>query len=200
MVEVVCPLCDEEIDLGVNLTGEYECPYCEGSFEYESESLDIDQIEQYIHEIEGGKIEPDFIIKDYSYTDTVFSKVFSIILSIPFIFLFGIGLIFIYFILKEPIETEYFNEKIIYFEKADLIIFYKTRNNIISDYDYLKIGDDALFTFSTRSVEGGSGISSKVTITCRSTGVTDYFLNSYDRIGSDWEGLAKYRGIKCVGD
>ena len=36
MVEVECPLCSEAVDLGSDSTGTYECPYCEGDFEYES--------------------------------------------------------------------------------------------------------------------------------------------------------------------
>ncbi|MBT5594058.1 MAG: DUF3592 domain-containing protein [Euryarchaeota archaeon] len=36
MVEVECPLCSETVDLGSDSTGTYECPYCEGDFEYES--------------------------------------------------------------------------------------------------------------------------------------------------------------------
>ena len=35
MVEVECPLCSEAVDLGSDSTGTYECPYCEGDFEYE---------------------------------------------------------------------------------------------------------------------------------------------------------------------
>ena len=36
MVEVECPLCSKTVDLGSDSTGTYECPYCEGDFEYES--------------------------------------------------------------------------------------------------------------------------------------------------------------------
>jgi len=36
MVEVECPLCSKTVDLGSDSTGTYECPYCEGGFEYES--------------------------------------------------------------------------------------------------------------------------------------------------------------------
>jgi hypothetical protein len=196
MVEVVCPLCDEEIDLESDATGEYECPYCEGSFGYESELYDFDQIEQYIDEIEKGIIEADFIIKDYSYTDEVYWKYIRLILSIPFILLFGIGLIFIYFILQEPFETEHFVDRIIYHQDSDLIIFYKTRNGIVRDYNYLEIADDALLRFSTMSVESGSGVISEVTITCRSKKTNDNFRN----VDSYWREFAEYRGLRCVGN
>ena len=36
MVEVECPLCSKTVDLGSDSSGTYECPYCEGDFEYES--------------------------------------------------------------------------------------------------------------------------------------------------------------------
>jgi len=36
MVEVECPLCTSTVDLGSNITGTYECPYCHEDFEYES--------------------------------------------------------------------------------------------------------------------------------------------------------------------
>ena len=36
MAEVECPLCSKTVDLGSDSTGTYECPYCEGDFEYES--------------------------------------------------------------------------------------------------------------------------------------------------------------------
>ena len=50
MVEVLCPLCEKEVDLGVDTSGEYECPYCEGSFEYESEST-ATKFHQFAQEI-----------------------------------------------------------------------------------------------------------------------------------------------------
>ena len=67
MVEVLCPLCEKEVDLGVDSSGEYECPYCEGFFEYESESTGFENLDQYVKDIEAGMVEPDFVIKDYSY-------------------------------------------------------------------------------------------------------------------------------------
>jgi hypothetical protein len=36
MVEVECPSCTKTVDLGSDSSGTYECPYCEGDFEYES--------------------------------------------------------------------------------------------------------------------------------------------------------------------
>ena len=37
MVEIECPLCAESIDLGMAEEGEYECPYCEDVFHWESD-------------------------------------------------------------------------------------------------------------------------------------------------------------------
>ena len=198
MVVVLCPLCNIEVDLGVEISGEYECPHCAGSFEYESESLDLDQIEQYIDDIEAGIIEPDFVIKDESYTDEVYWKVIRLLLSIPFIFLFGIGLIFIYFILNEPFETEHFVNKAIYNQKSDLILFYRTRNSILTGHNCVEIADDAIINFSTMSVESGSGSSSIVIITCRSKDVSEHISHPF--VSSDWREFADYRGIRYVGN
>jgi hypothetical protein len=38
MVEIECPLCTESIDLGMAEEGEYECPYCEYEFYWESDN------------------------------------------------------------------------------------------------------------------------------------------------------------------
>ena len=35
MVEVECPSCTETVDLGIESSGTYECPYCQNNFEYE---------------------------------------------------------------------------------------------------------------------------------------------------------------------
>ena len=39
MVEIECPLCAESIDLGMAEEGEYECPYCEDVFHWESDEF-----------------------------------------------------------------------------------------------------------------------------------------------------------------
>lgn len=36
MVEVQCPHCDKNIELGHGESGLFHCPYCDGEFEYES--------------------------------------------------------------------------------------------------------------------------------------------------------------------
>lgn len=44
MVQILCPHCDEEIELDDHASGEFACPYCEGEFEWnmdtESEGYD----------------------------------------------------------------------------------------------------------------------------------------------------------------
>ena len=37
MVEILCPHCDEEIELDDDASGEFACPYCEGEFEWNVE-------------------------------------------------------------------------------------------------------------------------------------------------------------------
>ncbi len=38
MVEILCPHCEEEIELDDDASGEFACPYCEGEFEWNLES------------------------------------------------------------------------------------------------------------------------------------------------------------------
>ena len=199
MVEVPCPLCDKEVDLGVDSSGEYECPYCEGFFEYESESIGFDNLDQYIEDIEAGRIEPDFVIKNYSYKETAFSKVISLLIAIPFI-LIGVGLIMIYFILKEPLKTEHFAENIIYNQKNDAIVFYETRNGIITECSYLEIADDAIIRLNSHSTEGGSGTYSMLSITSRSKGIREMFDSGFYYTYSDWNDFAEYRGLRYSGN
>ena len=40
MVEILCPHCEEEIELDDDASGEFSCPYCEGEFECGMESAD----------------------------------------------------------------------------------------------------------------------------------------------------------------
>ena len=41
MVEILCPHCEEEIELEDNVFGTFECPHCESDFEWEDSSLDV---------------------------------------------------------------------------------------------------------------------------------------------------------------
>ena len=34
MVEILCPHCEEEIELDDDAYGEFSCPYCDGEFEW----------------------------------------------------------------------------------------------------------------------------------------------------------------------
>ena len=195
MVEVVCPLCDKEVDLGVDSPGEYECPYCEGFFEYEPKSTGFDNLDQYIEDIESEVIEPDFVIKNYSYKETAASKIVGLIFWAPFI-LIGIGLIMIILILKEPLETEYFEEKIIYNKKQDSIVFYETINGVVTKCSHLEIADDARIRLNSHSTEGGSGTYSMLSITSRSKGIREMFESGFYYTYTDWNGFAEYRGLR----
>ncbi len=195
MVEVLCPLCEKEVDLGVDSSGEYECPYCEGFFEYESESTGFENLDQYVKDIEAGMVEPDYVIKDYSYKETAASKIISLIFWTPFI-LIGIGLIMIIIILKEPLQTEHFAEKIIYSQKNDSIVFYKTQDGIITECNHLEIADDAKIRLHSFSTEGGSGTYSNLSITSRSKDIREMFEDGFFYTNSDWRGFAQYRNLR----
>lgn len=42
MVRILCPHCEEEIELDDDASGEFACPYCEGEFEWNMNSKHID--------------------------------------------------------------------------------------------------------------------------------------------------------------
>ena len=52
MVEILCPHCDEEIALDDDAEGEFECPYCDGEFEWVVESTN--EAEQIDSQDYGG--------------------------------------------------------------------------------------------------------------------------------------------------
>jgi len=51
MVEILCPHCDEEIELDDDASGEFACPHCEGEFEW-----NVDTDSEVYDEAEGSPI------------------------------------------------------------------------------------------------------------------------------------------------
>ena len=194
MVDILCPHCEEEIELKGDASGEFSCPYCGGEFEYEPESITEEQAEELVELVESGTLEPDFVIKDESYTEEWYWKVIQLIVAAMFIPLFGIGLVFIYFILKEPIETTHTVDKIIYIQAKDIILFYQTNNNVRDDCEFFQIADDATITcsYSTDS-DGGPDIT--LLLVCPSTNLFELLPAEFD---SDWNGFADYRNLEFV--
>ena len=45
MVEILCPHCDEEIELDDDASGTFACPFCEGEFEWNLEDDDLEDFE-----------------------------------------------------------------------------------------------------------------------------------------------------------
>ena len=52
MVEILCPHCDEEIELEDDASGEFACPHCDGEFEWGME----DELDSFMDEVETGNI------------------------------------------------------------------------------------------------------------------------------------------------
>ena len=50
MVEILCPHCEEEIELEDDASGEFACPYCEGEFEW--------NINSTVHEMDPEMYDP----------------------------------------------------------------------------------------------------------------------------------------------
>ena len=55
MVEILCPHCEKEIELGDDASGVFACPYCEGEFEWNIPSNDETKVvEMYGPPVAGG--------------------------------------------------------------------------------------------------------------------------------------------------
>ena len=55
MVEILCPHCEKEIELGDDASGVFACPYCEGEFEWNIPSNDETKVvEMYGPPVTGG--------------------------------------------------------------------------------------------------------------------------------------------------
>ena len=52
MVEILCPHCEEEIELDDDASGEFACPYCDGEFEWGIE----DDLDSFMDEVDTGII------------------------------------------------------------------------------------------------------------------------------------------------
>ena len=57
MVEILCPHCEEEIELDDDASGEFACPYCEGEFEWNT-SEDESTEEYYRPQFDLSAINP----------------------------------------------------------------------------------------------------------------------------------------------
>ena len=194
MVDILCPHCEEEIGLDNDASGEFSCPYCDGKFEYESESITEEQAEELVEMVESGNLDPDFVIKDENYTEEGYWKVIQLIVAAMFIPLFGIGLVFIYFLLKEPIETTHTVDKIIYIQAKDVILFYKTNNDVLDNCEFFQLADDATITYtSSTSFDGAPD--SMIQLVCPSTNVVEILTSEFD---SDWNGFADYRNLEFI--
>lgn len=56
MVEIVCPHCEEEVELPDDTYGEFECPYCSEIFEWENPGYDFEEMEKVPLRLKAGAI------------------------------------------------------------------------------------------------------------------------------------------------
>lgn len=56
MVEIVCPHCEEEVELPDDTYGEFECPYCSEIFEWENPRYDFEEMEKIPLRLKAGAI------------------------------------------------------------------------------------------------------------------------------------------------
>lgn len=52
MVEILCPHCEEEIELDDDAKGEFACPHCEGEFEWGMD--EVDELDSFMAEVDHG--------------------------------------------------------------------------------------------------------------------------------------------------
>ena len=56
MVEIICPHCEEEIELPDDTYGEFDCPYCSETFEWENPEYDFEEMEKVPLKLKAGAI------------------------------------------------------------------------------------------------------------------------------------------------
>ena len=56
MVEIVCPHCEEDIELPDDTYGEFECPHCSEIFEWENSGYDFEEMEKVPLRLKAGAI------------------------------------------------------------------------------------------------------------------------------------------------
>ena len=66
MVEILCPHCEEEIELEDDAKGEFACPYCEGEFEWGMDEED-DDLDFFV----GETSRPNDVLIEYSDNPTL---------------------------------------------------------------------------------------------------------------------------------
>ena len=64
MVEVECPYCEKDIDLGSDSSGMYECPHCSEVFEHMGSEISDENLE-LIDEIQNGSHDRNIIFSKY---------------------------------------------------------------------------------------------------------------------------------------
>lgn len=66
MVEVECPYCEKDIDLGSDTSGMYECPHCSEVFEHMGSEISDENLE-LIDEIQNGSHDRNIIFSKYKF-------------------------------------------------------------------------------------------------------------------------------------
>lgn len=54
MVEILCPHCEEEIELDDDAKGEFACPHCAGEFEWGTD--EVDELDSFMNEMESSTV------------------------------------------------------------------------------------------------------------------------------------------------
>ena len=67
MVEILCPHCEEEIELDDDAKGEFACPHCEGEFEWGMD--EVDELDSFMDEMESTPVSsppPQAVMQGYA--------------------------------------------------------------------------------------------------------------------------------------
>ena len=67
MVEILCPHCEEEIELDDDAKGEFACPYCEGEFEWGMDEVEeLDSLMAEMESIPVGSAPQPVVMQGYT--------------------------------------------------------------------------------------------------------------------------------------
>ena len=194
MVEVECPLCNETVDLGSDSPGEYECPYCGGIFEYESQINYDAKSKEIVQQIESSQLDPDYLIHRSDWTHEWYWKIINLIIFIPFILLI-IGIFLVIQELKGGIVTEKYVYSTVYNSEYDLVIYYETINGRIDSVDWFALTDKTIVQFSSM---GGEYPTNMLHMSCESSSGSPYGPVG-TLVYSEWKDFCEYRGIDFRG-
>ena len=151
MVEVECPYCEKDIDLGSDTSGMYECPHCSEVFEHMGSEISDENLE-LIDEIQNGSHDRNIIFSKYkSGRDYKWYHILFQCLLIPAIF--GIFMLLeTYWNIRKSKSSQ---SLVVYLEDEEAIFQYKILDS--KPFSVEKLSIDKKMEISWRHRPGSDG-------------------------------------------